>query len=164
MNKSLFSAIVIFLLFSFNSCKNENEPVKGKTTHTSPQFKKEGELTFISADSVASKKIEIEVAATDAEQQEGLMNRPWMEESQGMLFIFNDNTERAFWMKNTIMALDIIYVNSNKQIVTIAKNCQPFSEKNIPSYKPAQYVIEVIAGFTDKYNIKEGDRCTWQLL
>ncbi len=64
-------------------------------------------------------------------------------------------------MKNTIIPLDIIYVNAANQIVHIAENTQPFSEKSIPSQRPAQYVIEVNAGFTAKYAIRPGYRVKW---
>lgn len=60
-------------------------------------------------------------------------------------------------MKNTIIPLDIIFIDENKKIVTIQQNTVPFSEESIPSYKNAMYVIEVNAGFCGKFSIKEGD-------
>jgi uncharacterized membrane protein (UPF0127 family) len=66
-------------------------------------------------------------------------------------------------MKNTYISLDILFVDSNKEIVTIQTNTQPLSTEPVPSYKPAKYVIEVNAGFCSKYNIKEGDRISYAL-
>lgn len=126
-----------------------------------PKFTKNGELNFYFANDTVAKKIDIEIADTPAKEQQGLMNRPWMEEDQGMLFIFTKEDQQSFWMKNTIIPLDIIYVNASKKIVSIAKNCTPYSEKPIPSGAPALYVVEVIAGFSDIYNIKPGDRIDW---
>ncbi len=87
-----------------------------------------------------------------------------MEEMQGMLFVFEDATPRSFWMKNTYISLDIIYVDADKKIVSIQKSAVPLSEESLPSYKDAMYVVEVNAGFTDKYNIKEGDQISFKEL
>lgn len=123
-----------------------------------PQFKKEGELTFLSGDGKEVKKIDIEIADNAPERQQGLMYRKSMDEARGMLFVFPEEGEQGFWMKNTIISLDLMYVNKNKEIVKIHKNTIPYSERDIPSEKPAMYVVEVNAGFTDKYGIKEGDK------
>ncbi|MBN8572252.1 MAG: DUF192 domain-containing protein, partial [Ignavibacteria bacterium] len=77
---------------------------------------------------------------------------------EGMLFIFPEDADQAFWMKNTIMPLDILFINSNKEIVKIYKNATPYSEKSMPSEKKAMYVVETVAGFCDKYGITEGDK------
>ena len=123
-----------------------------------PQFKKEGELQFLKKDGSLIEKIDIEVADNEPERRQGLMYRRTMDENRGMLFIFPQEELQDFWMKNTIMSLDIIYVNKNKEIVKIHKNTIPFSEASVPSIKPAIYVVEVNAGHTDKLGIKEGDR------
>ena len=85
-----------------------------------------------------------------------------MAENRAMLFVFSDSQERSFWMKNTIMPLDIIYVNAKKQIITTQKNAVPYSEDSVPSNGPAQYVVEVNAGFCDRHSIKPGDHIEWQ--
>ena len=84
-----------------------------------------------------------------------------MEEMQGMLFIFPDERYQSFWMLNTLFSLDMIFINSKKEIVTIHKNTKPLSEQSYPSSEPAQYVLEVNAGFCDRYNIKQGDKVFW---
>lgn len=123
-----------------------------------PQFKKEGDLEFIGKSSKEPiKKIDIEVAENDDERMQGLMYRRSMDDSRGMLFIFQQEEPQSFWMKNTVIPLDIIYVNSKMEIVKIFKNTVPFSEKSLPSEKPATYVVEVNGGYTDKYGIREGD-------
>lgn len=123
-----------------------------------PMFKKEGELEFIQRDAkISLKKINIEVADNDNERTQGLMYRKSMEDERGMLFVFEREEPQSFWMKNTIIPLDIIYINSKKEIVKIFKNTVPFSEKSLPSDGPAIYVVEVNGGFCEKYGIKEGD-------
>ena len=89
---------------------------------------------------------------------QGLMYRQNLPENAGMLFIFTNEEPRSFWMKNTYISLDIIYINSKKEIVSIQKYTQPRSTYSIPSEKPAMYVLEVNAGFTDKYGIHPGDK------
>lgn len=122
-----------------------------------PAFKKEGQLEFLKNEKEPVKQIEIEIAENDEERTQGLMYRKSMDDSKGMLFIFPNEEPQSFWMKNTILPLDIIYVNSKREIVKIYKNTTPFSETSLPSGKPATYVVEVAGGYTDRYGINEGD-------
>ncbi|MDZ4711280.1 MAG: DUF192 domain-containing protein [bacterium] len=123
-----------------------------------PQFMKEGELEFLSKDGkTVIKKIDVEIADNDPDRSQGLMYRRSMDENRGMLFIFQHEQMESFWMKNTIMSLDIIYVNSKKEIVKIFRHTTPFSESSLASGNLTLYVVEVVAGFTDKYKITEGD-------
>lgn len=147
---------------SLAACHHDNKPVPAETeTSSAPQFKKEGELQFLDPDGKQIVAIDIEIADDDARREQGLMYRPSMEDRNGMLFLFDEEEPQSFWMKNTIIPLDIIYVNAQKEIVHIAQNTQPYSEKAIPSGAPAQYVIEVNAGFSAEYGVHEGDRVEW---
>lgn len=121
-----------------------------------PSFVKEGEVVFLSGGKKI-KKIDVEIAENEAEQAKGLMYRPYMPDSVGMLFIFQNAQPQSFWMKNTHISLDIIYVGADKKIVSIQKNARPYSEESLPSYGNAQYVVEVNAGYTDLHGIKVGD-------
>ncbi len=128
-----------------------------------PQFRKEGELEFLSKEGKKEiRKIDVEVADNDDERMQGLMYRRSMDDGKGMLFIFQNEEPQSFWMKNTVIPLDIMYVNSKKEIVKIFKSTTPFSETSLPSGKPATYVVEVAGGFSDKYGIKEGDMINFQ--
>jgi uncharacterized membrane protein (UPF0127 family) len=127
-------------------------------------FVKQGELRFLDKKDNLLYSLDIEIADDDAKRTQGLMYRDSMVENRGMLFIFPDEEERSFWMKNTIMPLDIIYVNAKKQIVTVQKNTIPYSEDSVPSDGPAQYVVEVNAGFCDRHSIKAGDHIEWKRL
>jgi uncharacterized membrane protein (UPF0127 family) len=140
----------------FNNERNAgNEEVN--TTLAVPEFRKDGSLSFIPAGKSDTVTIDIEVVDNQAEISRGLMYRPYLPEFAGMLFIFPQEEVRSFWMKNTYISLDILFVNSDLEIVTIQSNTQPLSTAPVPSFKPARYVIEVNAGFTSKHNIKEGD-------
>ncbi len=90
------------------------------------------------------------------------MYRTKMLEMRGMLFIFEYEKKQSFWMRNTFIPLDIIFVNKNYEIVKIHKNTQPFADTSYPSEAPAIYVVEVNGGFTDKYSVKEGDKIVWR--
>jgi len=112
-------------------------------------------------------KIKVEIADTKEKQALGLMNRTKLCSSCGMLFVFNKEGIYPFWMKNTLISLDIVWINSSGTIVSISKNtkidncnyfinpsCQP---KVYKPTAPVKYVLEVNAGFCDKHNIKIGD-------
>lgn len=80
-----------------------------------------------------------------------------MNDNVGILFIMEKEEPQSFWMKDTYISLDIIYLNKDFKIVKIQKYTQPLSEQSIPSIEKSKYVIEVIGGFCDKLNIKKGD-------
>jgi uncharacterized membrane protein (UPF0127 family) len=148
-------ALIVVLVFALNNCQDET------TDMHYYKFKKEGELTFVDSVENPIIKIDIEIADNDYERQLGLMNRQSMEEMQGMLFIFPQQEYQSFWMRNTLFSLDMLFINSNKEIVTIHKNTTPLSEQSYPSTAPAIYVLEVNAGFCDRHNIKLGDKVFW---
>jgi len=128
---------------------------------TAYMFKKQGELRFLTRKQDFIAGIDIELAQNESQRQLGLMYRDTLAENQGMLFIFDNEEVRAFWMKNTILSLDMIFVNTRNEIVTIHKYTTPYSEETYESTKPAKYVIEVNAGYTDKQKISVGDRISW---
>ena len=154
--------ISAFLLLRKDETR-ENKMENSKTNE--PQFVKDGELNFIKKNNHgANKQIDIEVASTEETREQGLMWRKQMAESNGMLFIFEHEKPLSFWMKNTYIPLDIIYVNRQHEIVTIQYNATPFSEVSIPSNLPSQYVVEVNAGFCTKYNVEAGDRIDFTII
>lgn len=156
-------AIVVslaFLLISIYTPKRNRPNHKEATplTNPSPSFRKDGDLTIYLSQNNSEIKVDIEVVKNDEERMRGLMYRHYLPDSAGMLFIFPTEELRSFWMKDTFISLDIIYINSKKEIVSIQKYTQPKSTYSIPSEKPAIYVLEVNAGFTDKCGIIPGDK------
>ncbi len=168
----IFLIISSIVLFSggIMSCTDNVQKTNGKTVEKSEsdspayKFEKDGELTFLDKSGNFITSIDIEIADTEPKRMQGLMFREHMNENQGMLFIFPREDYQAFWMKNTVISLDMIFVNKKKEIINIHKNTTPFSEQTYPSTAPAIYVIEVVAGFTDKYDIKPGDKIVWRIL
>lgn len=160
----LIAFVAYFILSNVlvnNESKN-NDLEKAVGNRTAYSFVKEGDLSFTNPKGDSIAQIEIEIADDDQQRQTGLMFRNKMGEYQGMLFIFDSEAPQAFWMHNTVLQLDIIYVNSKMEIVHIAKNAKPYDDKSLPSVKPAQYVVEVNAGYCDKIGIKEGDKIVWR--
>lgn len=158
---SAIAYLVLSNLLTNKTASNNavDNTMNNKITYT---FQKEGELVFTNSNGDTISKIEIEIADDSMQREVGLMMRRRMSMDQGMLFLFDQETFQSFWMKNTIIPLDIIYVNSNREIVTIYKNTKPYSEESLPSSKPAQYVVEVNAGYADQFGIKEGDKVIWR--
>ena len=158
----LIGSLVLFVNPNKKPTRKPVTAVEQPSAPAKPVFRKDGELRFLDAKtSQVISTIDIEVAATDASREQGLMYRDTMVESSGMLFLMGTEEMQAFWMKNTIISLDIIYVDSERRIVSIHKNCTPYSLDQIQSAAPALYVVEVIAGYTDKYKIEVGDRVSF---
>ncbi len=100
----------------------------------------------------------IETARTPEEQAKGLMFREHLPEKQGMLFIFPIERQAAFWMRNTLIPLDMIFIKSDGVIESIHANARPHDETPIPSQGPVKAVLEVNGGIAEKFNITAGDR------
>ena len=83
---------------------------------------------------------------------------------KGQYFIFEDETPRSFYMKNTEFGLDIIYINKAQTIVSIQKNAKPLDQSSLPSNEPATYVLEVNAGLSDQWSLEPGDQIEWTAL
>lgn len=156
--------LTIMILWGKGSRSSYKKLFPDKDNRPNYTFTKEGELNFISPIGKIKKKIDVEIADTEYDRAVGLMFRESMEENQGMLFIMPSERKQAFWMKNTMIPLDMIFMDKDQKIVSIQKNTRPYSEQSYISEKPAKYVVEVIAGFANKYGIKEGDTVSWQLV
>lgn len=140
----------------------DQAPAPAPAAVPEPIFTKEGELALLDASGKkVVTKIDIEIAAVEGERAEGLMYRKSMSDKQGMLFLFDFPEEQSFWMHNTYIPLDIIYISDKFEVVSIQKNAQPQSDKPLPSGKPAQYVLEINGGLSDKLGIKPGSKVAW---
>jgi uncharacterized membrane protein (UPF0127 family) len=100
----------------------------------------------------------VELADNDAEREKGLMFRKELPEGRGMLFDFHAEAPVSFWMQNTYIPLDMIFIRGDGRILRIAENTEPLSTKIVPSGGPVRAVLEVIGGTARKMGIAPGDR------
>ena len=152
---------LLILLPACTEDQSGSSPDPASSDTTIP-FDKEGRMAVLqSGDTTVV--LDIEVADTDSARKRGMMQREgFPSETSGMLFPFDAEEERSFWMANTPVALDLFFIDADSQIVTIRKYAQPNTADQIPSDGPAQYVLETPAGFADSYGIVEGDRVRWR--
>lgn len=100
----------------------------------------------------------VELATDDEERSRGLMFRKELPEGRGMLFDFEHEAPVAFWMHNTYIPLDMIFIRGDGSILRIAENAEPLSDRLIPSGGPVRAVLEVIGGTARKLGIAPGDQ------
>ncbi|MBB3935291.1 DUF192 domain-containing protein [Aureimonas phyllosphaerae] len=108
--------------------------------------------------------IEVEVADTPSEREIGLMNRESLAEGTGMLFDFRESRPVSMWMKNTLIPLDMLFVDKDGTIVRIARNAKPHSLETIPSGKTVRFVVEINGGAAATYGAKAGDKLEHSLI
>ncbi len=114
-------------------------------------------IEFVDPDGTVT-TVYVEVADTLPEVQDGLMYRTSLDEHKGMLFIFGTDSPKTFWMKNTPLPLDMVFVNGQMAVVDINRNATPNSTDVFTSKESCRYVVEVNGGFCDEHGISEGDR------
>jgi len=119
-----------------------------------------GRATIEIVSSTGVHAFDVELASNDAERERGLMFRKSLPEGQGMLFDFKRDQPVSFWMHNTYVSLDMIFIAGDGRIVHVAENAKPLSDDLIPSSAPVRAVLEVIAGTVQKLGIAPGDRVT----
>jgi len=103
----------------------------------------------------------VELAQTDEQRQTGLMGREYLDKDMGMLFIYEDEGVYPFWMKNTLIPLDMIWIDKNATVGRIIKNAEPCGKEYCPSINPnkkANYVLEINGGEADRIGLSEGSR------
>jgi uncharacterized membrane protein (UPF0127 family) len=102
--------------------------------------------------------VALEVARTPAELERGLMYRSTLADGRGMLFVFPADADRAFWMKNTLIALDLLFIAGDGRIVGIRAEATPLSTAPIAVGQPSRFVLEVPGGYAARRGIAPGDR------
>ena len=159
------------MAFSITSCNNDvnknsqegNEKNKiKKSDHPplEPPFRHDGTLWAIN-DGDTTAEFRTEFAKSNNQIQRGMMYRSSMDKDMAMLFFMPIEKEQTFFMKNTIVPLDIIYINNDYQVVSIQANAEPFSELGLPSGQPASYVLEIYGGQAAAQGIGIGTKVYW---
>ena len=116
-------------------------------------------LTILSAS--GTHRFTVEVARTPEEQANGLMHRQSLAPDRGMLFPYDPPQSTSFWMKNTLIPLDIIFIRADRTIARIAANTVPLSLEPVPSLEPVAAVLEIAGGRSAELGIAVGDRVSW---
>lgn len=160
MKSTCYLLLMFFATLATAGCGGDADSPDSPGDRSSIPFRQDGTLTFVSGgeDLVT---IDIEIAETDSARQRGLMQRSSLPERSGMLFIFDREEPQGFWMGNTPLALDLMFVNADSEIVDIDKYNKPYDSSTIASDAPAKYVVEIPAGFSDTWGIGETDRVVW---
>lgn len=155
--------LVLSLLTLLAACRNDapTPGPDGEPPEARIPFHVDGTLDFLRESDVLL-TIDIEIAATDSARMRGMMQRTSFPDRSGMLFPDDQEKIQQFWMANTPVALDLIFIDADSQIVDFAKYARPFANETIRSAVPAQYVLEVPAGFVDTHGFTETDRVRWR--
>jgi uncharacterized protein len=109
--------------------------------------------------------VNVEIAADDELRAQGLMFRDQLRPGTGMLFLFNQDDEHAFWMKNTLIPLDMVWIDVNQRVAAVKYNVPPCKVANCPSYPPgvqSRYVLEVAGGEAQRHGVKTGDQLRFE--
>ncbi len=115
--------------------------------------------TNINTVTIAGKNIFVDVVTEHKQKQQGLSGRSSIAEDEGMLFVFDKSDSYSFWMEDMNFPIDIIWIGENMKIVYIEKNVKPESyPKSFGSDTYAKYVLELKSGFSDRNNLKAGDK------
>ena len=122
----------------------------------------DGSVDFLDPAGNLLVSIAVEFADTPGAHGRGLMWRTGLDDSMGMLFIYKQPEEQVFWMRNTPTSLDILFISGDGRVLNIARNTRPLSDTRYYSNGPAQYVVEVVAGFCARHGISDGTRVKWR--
>jgi uncharacterized protein len=114
-------------------------------------------IQIVGPDGVQRAVVSVEIADTAATREYGLMYRRQMDEDAGMIFVFDSPKHQTFWMKNTIIPLDMIFADGAGKIVGVVRRAEPFSEAIDAVDGDSQYVLEVNGGYCERHGITAGD-------
>lgn len=148
--------MLFILLFGASCAEKESVSTTPTATPKGRQLNYERNVQFLQLDGQVLTEIKVAVVDTEQERNMGLMDVYDMPSDRGMLFIFDRMAPLSFWMANTPLSLDILFLDADKKIVTIHANTPPFSEQNFESTGMAMYALEVNAGFCLQHDIRVG--------
>lgn len=152
-----YSLLMILLFTTAISCGNEKpRQPQNETPDMGRELVYESTVTFLDTDGNKISSIRAAVADEPQERNQGLMDVTDLPADAGMIFIFPDETARSFYMANTPLSLDIMFVNSDSTIVRIHHNTSPYSSTQLLSGQPAKYVVETNGGYSISHDIQEG--------
>jgi hypothetical protein len=149
----IFAAVAVICsgtgigLVALNNSTKQDEVVTTTTSFKSAKFQNIDQI------------LNLELATTPKQREQGLMNRTQMASDTGMLFIFPEEQPLTFWMRNTFIPLDIVFMDNELRVINIHKNTKTNQISELyASTRPARYVLEVNAGWTDQHQLQAGDQ------
>lgn len=156
ITRTKLTAAVVVALVSLFAFVWFQEPVKYAPTEGGVR---EGQVSVTLGDAT----LVADIAATADERAQGLSGRERLAETEGMLFVFEEDARHSFWMKDMLIAIDMIWLSSDKRVVFIVPNAAP--ESYPASYSPddnARYVLEVPAGWAARHGVTVGAAASWK--
>ncbi len=144
-------ALVLGLSLAFGACAQQAETAAGGRAEAGLE-----QLTIDTANGPV--RLSVEIADDDQERARGLMFRESLADDRGMLFHFQEPEMASFWMRNTPLSLDIIFIGVDGRILNIADHTEPYSEAGIPAAGLTRGVLEIRAGRAEALGIRPGDR------
>lgn len=153
MTRSALRAVALFVLVlaSTTACRSGAQPGRPDAASGTPRV-------TIDSPSGRSSTVDVEVVSAPADLERGLMFRKSLPPDAGMLFIFPETAEHAFWMKNTLIPLDMIFADANGMVVGVVENAEPLTTTSRTVGQPSRYVLEVNAGWSAAHGVTRGDR------
>ena len=143
--RSIYLVVILAIIFS-------GLPLSGYCRGTGAA------MTITGDDGKERCSFSVEIASTAEQIVKGLMHRQSLKAKHGMLFVFARDEMQSFWMKNTYIALDMVFINNSERIVHIHRNAKPLDTRGISSRRPARYVLEINGGEADECRLTVGDR------
>lgn len=141
--KRAFTLVIWVAIFLVSACKEDLHEV---------------EVSFDIPGGMPTRMLRVETAVNMGERRKGLMYRRELRQDGGMLFVFPDCSVRTFWMHNTFIPLDMIFIDEEMRVVTIAEFVRANSDLTTSSVVPAKYVLELNAGMSRQLGIVKGSR------
>ena len=158
------SALLIFLVFG---CGNTMSNGAAPLSQDSRKSDADGAVAAVPTvvvmpEGQAQSKVRVSLARTDVERQRGLMYVQNLAPDDGMLFLFDEDSVLSFWMKNTLIPLDMIFIGADRRIVGIVANAEPQTETSRSVGVPSQYVLEIGGGLSGQLGIRAGQLVDFQ--
>lgn len=169
----VLAAMALFIVSQFGSCNRETPQPRNNTGGANgtsgaqpyePKFREDGAVWITKAETGDTLvALPLEITRSDEERQYGMMyRRSFKPDFYGMLFPMGEERLQSFWMRNTYIGLDILYINNNHEIVSMVNNAKPLSDAPLRSEAPASFVLELPAGYSLSRGVAVGDKVSWR--
>jgi len=133
-----------------------------RPAHAGFVIRPDGAVEFGRPDASAAARLLVEIVETPETRATGLMGRVLSDHTAGMLFLFEKAEPQVFWMRNTPTSLDIIFIDAGNRVLNIAAHTTPMSDRTYASAGSARHVVEAMAGFAERFGIREGFTLRWK--